>query len=130
MSASQRVLVVDDDLLNQEVISEFLAIGDYAIDLADDGQQAVEMVENNDYDLVLMDIMMPTMDGVVATRAIRALPDAAKNSVRVIAVTAKNARDNAHVWKRSGFNNYIIKPFSEDELWHIIASEDRFKTRS
>lgn len=117
MSASQRVLVVDDDLLNQEVISEFLAIGDYTIDLADDGQQAVEMVESNDYDLVLMDIMMPTMDGVVATRAIRALPDAAKNSVRVIAVTAKNARDNAHVWKRSGFNDYIIKPFSEDELW-------------
>ena len=118
--------MVDDDLLNQEVISEFLELGDYVIDLADDGEQAVAMVEAANYDLVLMDIMMPKMDGAVATRTIRALSDTAKNCVRIIAVTAKNPRDNEQVWQRCGFNDYLIKPFTEDELRNMISSEDRF----
>ena len=105
MSTSQRVLVVDDDLLNQEVISEFLAIGDYSIDLADDGQQAVAMVEANDYDLVLMDIMMPTMDGVVATRAI----------------TARNPDTDQEVWFAIGVNDFVGKPFSEEEFISVVS---------
>lgn len=125
MSASPRVLVVDDNAMNQEVIVEFLELEDYDIDQASDGQEALDMVQANDYDLILMDIMMPVMDGVMATRKIRELEDPAKNSVRIIAVTAKVARDNAHIWKEAGFNGYIIKPFDEEELWSVINGEDQ-----
>ena len=83
------------------------------------------MVQANHYDLILMDIKMPVMDGVMATRKIRELEDPAKNSVRIIAVTAKVARDNAHIWKEAGFNGYIIKPFDEEELWSVINGEDQ-----
>ncbi len=125
MSASPRVLVADDNAMNQEVIVEFLELEDYDIDQASDGQEALDMVKANDYDLVMMDIMMPVMDGVMATRKIRELPEPAKNSVRIIAVTAKVARDNAHIWKEAGFNGYIIKPFDEEELWSVINGEDQ-----
>ena len=125
MSASPRVLVVDDNAMNQEVIVEFLELEDYDIDQAGDGQEALDMVQANHYDLILMDIMMPVMDGVMATRKIRELEDPAKNSVRIIAVTAKVARDNAHIWKEAGFNGYIIKPFDEEELWSVINGEDQ-----
>ena len=125
MSASPRVLVVDDNAMNQEVIVEFLELEDYDIDQASDGQEALDMVQANEYDLILMDIMMPVMDGVMATRKIRELEDPAKNSVRIIAVTAKVARDNAHIWKEAGFNGYIIKPFDEEELWSVINGEDQ-----
>lgn len=125
MSASPRVLVVDDNAMNQEVIVEFLELEDYDIDQAGDGQEALDMVQANHYDLILMDIMMPVMDGVMATRKIRELDDPAKNSVRIIAVTAKVARDNAHIWKEAGFNGYIIKPFDEEELWSVINGEDQ-----
>ena len=125
MSASPKVLVVDDNAMNQEVIVEFLELEDYDIDQASDGQEALDMVQANDYDLILMDIMMPVMDGVMATSKIRELDDPAKNSVRIIAVTAKVARDNAHIWKEAGFNGYIIKPFDEEELWSVINGEDQ-----
>ena len=125
MSASPRVLVVDDNAMNQEVIVEFLELEDYDIDQAGDGQEALDMVQSNHYDLILMDIMMPVMDGVMATRKIRELEDPAKSSVRIIAVTAKVARDNAHIWKEAGFNGYIIKPFDEEELWSVINGEDQ-----
>ena len=125
MSASPKVLVVDDNAMNQEVIVEFLELEDYDIDQASDGQEALDMVQANEYDLILMDIMMPVMDGVMATRKIRELEDPAKNSVRIIAVTAKVARDNAHIWKEAGFNGYIIKPFDEEELWSVINGEDQ-----
>jgi CheY-like chemotaxis protein len=121
MSASQRVLVVDDDLLNQEVISEFLAIGDYTIDLADDGQQAVEMVESNDYDLVLMDIMMPHMDGIEATTKIRALADPSKAKTPVIAITARNPDTDQAIWFAIGVNDFVGKPFSEEEFIQVVS---------
>lgn len=125
MSASPKVLVVDDNAMNQEVIVEFLELEDYDIDQASDGQEALDMVQANQYDLILMDIMMPVMDGVMATRKIRELEDSVKSSVRIIAVTAKVARDNAHIWKEAGFNGYIIKPFDEEELWAVINGEDQ-----
>ena len=126
MGASPKVLVVDDNAMNQEVIVEFLELEDYDIDQASDGQEALDLVKANNYDLILMDIMMPVMDGVAATRNIRELDDPSKNQVRIIAVTAKVARDNAHVWKQAGFNGYIIKPFDEDELWAVINGDDEF----
>jgi len=116
MGTRPKVLVVDDNAMNQEVIVEFLELEDYDIEQANDGQEALDLVKANNYDLILMDIMMPVMDGVTATRSIRELDDPQKSQVRIIAVTAKVARDNAHVWKQAGFNGYIIKPFDEDEL--------------
>ena len=124
--SAPKVLVVDDNAMNQEVIVEFLELEDYDIDQANDGQEAVDMVAAKDYDLVLMDIMMPVMDGVTATRNIREMENPVKNQTRIIAVTAKVARDNAHVWKKAGFNGYIIKPFTEEELWDVINGDDRF----
>jgi len=88
MSHDFKVLVVDDDKENQAVISELLEFNDIQFDLADDGQQALDYIKTHDYSIVLMDIMMPVMDGLEATACIRAM-DPPKSNVPVVAISAR-----------------------------------------
>lgn len=127
MSDMKKVLVVDDDRYNLEILSAMLDLRDYEVDTASNGSEAVDRFESGQYDLILMDIMMPELNGNVATQIIRALEKPDQEPTRIIAVTAKQPDGNREIWEDSGFNGYLIKPFSEDSLWQVIDSTDRYQ---
>jgi CheY-like chemotaxis protein len=117
-----RVLLVDDNKINVIVAKQYLKLWAIECDVADNGRIAFEMVQHNDYDLVLMDLQMPEMDGYQATTAIRKLPEAKFKKLPIIALTASatlDIKDHAFI---AGMNDYISKPFNPDELHSKIAA--------
>lgn len=110
-----QVLVVDDNSVNRKLLTTFL--GDYGIqpDEAEDGSQAMAKISRHEYDLVLMDIQMPVMDGVTATREIRR-HEGMDEHLPVVAITAHALPEEQKHLMRSGFDDYLTKPISERQL--------------
>ena len=108
--AKLRILLAEDNKINQQYATVVLNKAGYHVTIAQDGHQAVAAVEGGDFDLVLMDIQMPGMDGVEATRKIRALP-APRNAVPIFAMTAHAMRGACEEYIAAGMNDYITKPF-------------------
>ena len=127
MSESKTVLVVDDDRYNLEILSAMLELRDYEVDTASNGSEALDCFEKKHYDLILMDIMMPELNGNVATQIIRALEKPEDEPTRIIAVTAKDPDGNREIWQDSGFNGYLTKPFSEESLWRTLDATERYE---
>jgi signal transduction histidine kinase/CheY-like chemotaxis protein len=114
-----RVLVVEDNSVNQIVASAMIERLGHHVDLAGNGIEAVAAVERFPYDLVLMDVQMPEMDGYEATRRIRAMQgEAAK--LRIVAMTANAMKGDAEKCLRAGMDDYLAKPVSTDALVTIL----------
>ncbi len=113
--AGRRVLLVEDNELNQEVATELLREAGLAVELAPDGAVALAKVQETDYDLVLMDMQMPVMDGLAATRAIRALPGRA--DLPILAMTANALPADRERCVAAGMNDHIPKPIDPEDLW-------------
>lgn len=111
------ILVVEDNLINQEVIKEQLTGLGMNITLANNGQEAVETVQQNNFDIVLMDVQMPVMDGYTATREIRQLGI----PVPIIALTAAAMFEDKQKALASGMNDHLSKPFKEAEILAMIT---------
>lgn len=105
-----KILLVDDNALNLQVAKDLLAPLLLQIDTAQNGRQALGMVQKKHYDLVLMDHMMPVMDGMEAARAIRALPDDACRTLPIIALTANAMIDARNAFFDAGMNDFAAKP--------------------
>ena len=118
--SSLHVLIVDDDATNQLVLSETLKLLDVSFDTASDGQEAVDRVASNSYDLVLMDVQMPILDGLGATRAIRQLSDASAAAVPVIAMTAHAMAQHREQCLSAGMNGFATKPVNLDGLRELL----------
>jgi len=116
----KKVLLVEDNKLNQLVALKVLKKFKIETALAENGQEAVEMVSKNNYDLVLMDIHMPIMDGIEATKNIRALEDPRLNNIPIIALSADAYSDKVIAARESGMNDYLSKPFKPTELFEKI----------
>ena len=114
-----RILVAEDNPINQEVIRGFLKFRGWACDIAEDGAQAVEAFDAAGYDLVLMDIQMPGMDGFEATRRIRALGDQGAR-IAIIALTANAMRGDERRCLAAGMNGYISKPIDRPRFFAEI----------
>ncbi len=114
--AKTRALVVEDHRINREMLVEFLRRMDIAADSAADGRQAVNLVRQNDYDVVLMDIQMPNMDGLAACRAIRNLDRPGIKNLPILAMTARALRENREQSLAAGMNDHLIKPIKRDDL--------------
>ncbi|MBC7434879.1 MAG: response regulator [Bdellovibrionales bacterium] len=114
-----RILLVEDNDINQQVASEMLTGAGMVVDIAGNGLEAVDMVQATRYDLVLMDMQMPVMDGVDATVAIRRLP--ALSSMPIVAMTANAMAQDRKSCMDAGMNDFLVKPIDPDALWKMLA---------
>ena len=117
---SARVLVVDDNPVNLKIMRGFLLHFEIDADTAQSGEESLKMASHNTYDLILMDHMMPGMNGEEALKAIRALPDKDKAAVPVIAVTANAIRGMRDEYIRKGFTDYLPKPVETQTLQQAL----------
>jgi PAS domain S-box-containing protein len=113
----QRVLLAEDNPINQEVASELLTSVGLTVEIAGDGARAVDLALARNYDLVLMDIQMPEMDGMAATRAIRAR---AGRKLPIIAMTANAFSDDRTACLAAGMNDHIAKPVDPPQLYGAL----------
>jgi CheY-like chemotaxis protein len=111
-----QILLVDDDCINHKIASQILNRWGLSVTLATSGEQAIEMLENKCYDLVLMDIHMPGMDGTETTDKIRSQGDAYYKTVPILACTASNLADSKEKAEKLGMNDYVGKPLIPEEL--------------
>lgn len=124
-----RILLVEDNELNQEIAQTILEEAGFEVDVADDGTDAVRIIEesaSNKYDVVLMDIQMPIMDGYEATRRIRSLDDPKKAGVIILAMTANAFAEDKEKAKQAGMNGHLAKPINIELL---MAELNRFIIR-
>jgi two-component system sensor histidine kinase/response regulator len=119
-----RVLLAEDVKLNQILTQKLLARSGYQIDIAENGIQAVEALQKNDYDVILMDVQMPEMDGIEATRRIRELPGT-KKFVTIIALTAQAEGNTEDELRAAGMDDYISKPINFDILFSKLSALEK-----
>ena len=120
----KKLLLVEDNALNRELAQEILKEAGFAVDTAEDGEIAVQKMRQaapGQYDLILMDIQMPKMDGYEATRQIRALPDAAKAGIPIFAMTANAFEEDRQNALEAGMDGHIAKPLDIPHLLHVLA---------
>jgi signal transduction histidine kinase/DNA-binding NarL/FixJ family response regulator len=118
-----RILVAEDNLVNQAVVTAMLSPYGHQVEVAGDGVEALAVVERGGIDLVFMDIQMPKMDGLAATRAIRALPDALSR-VPIVALTANAMFGQREEYLAAGMNDYIAKPLKPEDLARVLRQLD------
>ena len=116
----RKILLVEDNLVNQKVALRMLAHLRYEVDLACNGLEAIEAMHRQQYDLLLMDVQMPEMNGLDATRNIRQMPLSAQP--QIIAMSAAAMIDDQKAAQQAGMDGYIIKPVSLDELARVIQT--------
>jgi signal transduction histidine kinase/CheY-like chemotaxis protein/HPt (histidine-containing phosphotransfer) domain-containing protein len=121
VSIQPRVLVVEDNATNQQVLNAVLRSLGVQVTLASNGQEAVELVQNRDFDLVLMDCQMPVMDGFQATAAIRRLPLGRGERLPIAAVTANALQSDEQKCLAAGMNDFLPKPFKRAQLQALLA---------
>ncbi len=118
------ILVVEDNAINLRLITAALTRAGHNVDTATDGQIALDKFKENSYDAILMDIMMPVMDGLTSTREIRKIESekisGKGNRVKIIAITANAFEDDRNKFFESGMDFYMNKPIEIEELNRIL----------
>ncbi|CAO3414709.1 response regulator [Azospirillum doebereinerae] len=117
---SRRILVVEDSPLNQMIVVAVLTQAGYRTETAGNGLEAVMAAQAGGFDLILMDVSMPEMDGLTATRLLRGLPDAA-GTVPVVAMTADTGDDDRARCLEAGMNDHVAKPIDRAQLLDTVA---------
>ncbi|MFH1297353.1 MAG: response regulator [Bacteroidota bacterium] len=116
-----RVLVVEDNMVNQKIVSKYLNKWEASYDIAENGRIAVEMVTKNRYDVVLMDLHMPEMSGYEATQLIRAMEEDHFKTLPIIALTASVFLEDREKIMKFGMTGFITKPFNPKDLFWTIS---------
>lgn len=120
MNEPKKVLVAEDSSVIINLTKNVLMFEKFQITAVKNGKQVLEILEKEDYDLILMDINMPIMDGIQCTKAIRALPDPKKASIPIIAITGNYQNYTLDDFKKAGLNDYVQKPLDYDLLLSTV----------
>lgn len=121
------ILLAEDNKVNVFITESMLNDWGFNVDIAGDGEEVLRLMELKDYDMVLMDIQMPIMDGLEATKRIREMRDPNKSRVPVIALTANTGRHAHKQFMTLGMNDWVVKPFKEETLYRKMAMHLRGK---
>ncbi|OYY99784.1 MAG: hypothetical protein B7Y37_12605 [Sphingobacteriia bacterium 28-36-52] len=119
----KRILVAEDVTINQIIVKQILEEWGHEVVLVANGQEAFEAYKKKDFDLILMDIHMPEVDGYEATQMIRHMGDTTKAAVPIVALTANAFKKETDRFAEAGFNDYITKPFTEAGLYDCIKKQ-------
>ncbi|MFQ5651005.1 MAG: response regulator [bacterium] len=126
-----KVLVVEDSACSQSLAKRFLEKSGYDVGTASDGFEAIKLVKERDYDLILMDMQMPELDGVEATSIIRRRETHTRRHIPIIALTATEPKDIVKECIEAGMDGYIVKPINRKAFQRIVEtlSEKHFFER-
>lgn len=117
---TKKVLIAEDSSVIQNLTRKILEIQNYQIASAKNGKQVLDMLNKEDYDLILMDINMPAMDGVECAKEIRAMDDERKASIPIIAITGNARNYTLEDFKNVGINEFLPKPLNFDDLVNTV----------
>ncbi len=128
-----KVLLVEDNLINQKVMTRFLEKWHMEITVANNGNEALNKVNEEHFHIILMDLQMPMMDGYQSSQAIRTIDDQRKRNIPIIALTAAALKEVKEKVYASGMNDFITKPFNPVELqekleYHILDKKNKANT--
>ncbi|MFN3850887.1 MAG: response regulator [Spirosomataceae bacterium] len=120
MTTPKKVLIAEDSSVIQNLAKKILEFQNFEITAVKNGEQVMQLIDKEDFDILLLDINMPIMDGMECVRAVRALSDPKKAKVPVVAITgnAKNYSDED--FKSAGFNDALMKPLNFDRLVDVV----------
>ena len=121
--SGKRVLLAEDNELNQMLAENMLTEVGLAVEIANDGTEAVEKMKSAPagyYDIILMDVQMPQMDGYEATRQIRALEDNEKAGIPIVAVTANAFEEDRQIAMEAGMNGHLAKPYDVPDIMKTL----------
>jgi CheY-like chemotaxis protein len=118
--SQKRVLIAEDSSVIQNLARKILEFQNYEITAVKNGEQVMQIVDKEDFDIVLLDINMPIMDGMDCVKAIRALADKKKASLPVVAITGNAKNYSEEEFKAAGFNDVLVKPLNFDRLVEIV----------
>lgn len=120
MAEIKKVLIAEDSSVIQNLTKKILMMQNYSIHSAKNGEQVLKALESESFDIILMDINMPKMDGMECTRAIRALDDKEKSAIPIIAITGNAKNYSIEDFKEAGINEYLQKPLNFDQLVETV----------
>lgn len=119
---SNKVLIAEDSSVIQNLTKKILEIQNYKIFSAKNGIQVLDMLANEEFDIILMDINMPKMDGMECARQIRALEDDKKSQIPIVAITGNAMNYSMEDFKNAGINEYLQKPLNFDTLVDTVKN--------
>ena len=122
---SKKVLIAEDSSVIQNLTRKILQIQNYEIFSAKNGLQVLSMLEKEDFDIILMDINMPQMDGMECAKEIRALKDSKKAKIPIVAITGNAKNYTMEDFKSVGINDYLQKPLNFDNLVDTVKNLTR-----
>ena len=125
-----RVLVAEDTPANQKLVEAILSKRGHAVEIAHNGRDAIELHLEQDFDVILMDVQMPTMDGYQSTRVIRDLDDEAKSNIPIIAMTAHAMDGDQQRCLAAGMDAYIAKPLNAAKLVRLVEKQARKRSKT
>ncbi|MCG8613940.1 MAG: response regulator [Pseudomonadales bacterium] len=117
------ILVAEDNLVNQTLIEDLLEEWGHKVTLVDNGRDALELSDSNQFDVILMDVQMPVMDGLTATREIRARERETNQHIPIIALTAHALKGDKEICLAAGMDIYLTKPLVADQLYEALLSQ-------
>ena len=120
MSASKRVLIAEDSSVIQNLARKILEFQNYDITAVKKGEQVMQILEKEEFSILLLDINMPIMDGMECVRRVRAMPDKEKASVPIVAITGNAKNYTEEEFKTAGFNDVLVKPLNFDRLVEVV----------